>query len=101
VGPRYSGSKNEERKLASCYIQSLKIARKHGIKSLSFPAISTGIYGYPMKDAAHIALSTVIHELKMNPGVDLVRFVLYDSKALDLHEKVLKSIIDNHFNSVD
>jgi O-acetyl-ADP-ribose deacetylase (regulator of RNase III) len=101
VGPRYSGSDKAEEKLASCYIQSLKIARKQGIKSLSFPAISTGVYRYPMKEAARIALSTVIHELEMNPSVDLVRFVLYDNEAFEIYENVLRSIINNDFHIVD
>ena len=92
VGPRYSGSNQDKEKLASCYINSLKIARDNDIKSISFPAISTGVYGYPMEAAAIIALSTVINELEKNPGIDLVRFVLYDSEGLDIYDKVLKSI---------
>ena len=92
VGPRYSGSNQDKEKLASCYINSLKIARDNDIKSISFPAISTGVYGYPMEAAAKIALSTVINELEKNPGIDLVRFVLYDSEGLDIYDKVLKSI---------
>ena len=96
VGSRYSGLNKDKEKLASCYINSLKIARDNDIKSVSFPAISTGVYGYPMEEAAKIALSTVINELEENPGIDLVRFVLYDSKALVIHEKALKSIFSNN-----
>ena len=101
VGPRYSGLNKDKEKLASCYINSLKIARYNDIKSVSFPAISTGIYGYPMEAAAKIALSTVINELEKNPGVDLVRFVLYDSKGLDIYDKVIKSINKDNYTIID
>ncbi len=101
VGPRYSGLNKDKEKLASCYINSLKIARYNDIKSVSFPAISTGVYGYPMEAAAKIALSTVINELEKNPGVDLVRFVLYDSKGLDIYDKVIKSINKDNYTIID
>lgn len=97
VGPRYSGANKDKEKLASCYINSLKIAQDNDIKSISFPAISTGVYGYPMESAAKIALSTVINELKKNSDVDLVRFVLYDSKGLDIYDKILKSISKDNY----
>ena len=92
VGPRYSGSNIDKEELASCYINSLKIARDNNIKSISFPAISTGIYGYPMEASAKIALNTVINELKKKSGIDLVRFVLYNSKAFDIYKSVMKSV---------
>jgi len=101
VGPRYSGLNKDKEKLASCYINSLKIARDNDIKSISFPAISTGVYGYPMESAAKIALSTVINVLEKNPGVDLVRFVLYDSKGLDIYDRVLKSINKDNYTIID
>jgi len=101
VGPRYSGLNKDKEKLASCYINSLKIARDNDIKSISFPAISTGVYGYPMESAAKIALSTVINDLEKNPGVDLVRFVLYDSKGLDIYDRVLKSINKDNYTIID
>jgi O-acetyl-ADP-ribose deacetylase (regulator of RNase III) len=89
VGPRYSGINKDKENLSSCYINSLKIARDNNIKSISFPAISTGVYGYPIEAAAKIALNTVINELKKYSGVDVVRFVLYDSKAIKIYEKTL------------
>jgi O-acetyl-ADP-ribose deacetylase (regulator of RNase III) len=93
VGPRYSGIKKDKEDLASCYRTSLKIARENNIRSVSFPAISTGVYGYPMDDATAIALSTVIDDLKEKSGVDLVRFVLYDSSAFHIYEKMLTSLM--------
>jgi O-acetyl-ADP-ribose deacetylase (regulator of RNase III) len=92
VGPVYSGSSEDPEKLARCYRESLRLARENNIKSISFPALSTGYFGYPIEEAAEVALKTVADELKKKPGVELVRFVLYDSKALDVHEKALDSI---------
>ena len=91
VGPIYSGSSEDPEKLASCYMKSLRLAKENKIKSISFPALSTGYFGYPLEEAAKIALETVANELKKIPEIDLVRFVLYDSKSLEVHEKVLDS----------
>ncbi len=91
IGPIYSGSPEDPEKLASCYRKSLRLAKENKIKSISFPALSTGYFGYPLEEAAKIALETVANELKKIPEIDLVRFVLYDSKSLEVHEKVLDS----------
>jgi len=92
VGPIYSGSADDPKNLASCYKESLKLAQNKQIKSISFPALSTGYFGYPLKDAARIALETVISELKNTNKIGLVRFVLFDSKAFEVHEEILNSI---------
>lgn len=91
VGPIYSGSAEDSELLASCYRESLKLASKKGIKSVSFPAISTGAFGYPMKEAAEVALKTVVEILKDHPEIKLVRFVLHDLKALNVHKEILQS----------
>jgi O-acetyl-ADP-ribose deacetylase (regulator of RNase III) len=93
VGPIYSGSPEDPEKLASCYRESLKLAKENNIKSISFPALSTGAFGYPVEEAAKIALKTVKDELEKSPEIELVRFVLYNLKALEVHEKVLDSIL--------
>jgi len=95
VGPVYSGSSKDPVKLASCYRESLKLAYENGIKSIAFPALSTGYFGYPLEEAAKIALKTVVDELNKNSAFNLVRFVLYDTNFLSVHEKTLKSIIMN------
>ena len=95
VGPVYSGSSKDPVKLASCYQESLKLAYENGIKSIAFPALSTGYFGYPLEEAAKIALKTVVDELNKNSAFHLVRFVLYDTNSLNVHEKTLKSIIVN------
>lgn len=92
VGPIYSGSSEDPEILASCYRESLRLAKENKIRSIAFPALSTGYFGYPVEKAAKIALETVIDELRKSPTIDLVRFVLYDSKTLEIHEKALELI---------
>ncbi len=67
VGPIYSASKQDPILLANCYRNSMDLARDHDVKSIAFPAISAGVYGYPMEDAARIALTTVIAWLDKHP----------------------------------
>ena len=93
VGPIYSGSSKDLEKLASCYKESLKLAEEYGIKSIAFPALSTGYFGYPIKEAANIALRTVVDELNKKGTINLVRFVLFDKNSLSVHEKALESIL--------
>ncbi len=93
VGPVYSGSESDPKNLASCYKESLKIAQKNDIKSISFPALSTGYFGYPMRDAAKIALKTIIDELSKGTNIELVKFVLYDDNSYSIHKEVLDSIL--------
>lgn len=93
VGPVYQdGLKGEPRLLASCYRESLKLASAKGIKSLAFPSISTGAYGYPMAAAAKIALKTVKEYLAEHPEIKLARFVLFGLSAYQTYEEALKEI---------
>jgi len=93
VGPVYSGSPEDPRLLESCYRESLRLAEQRGIKSISFPAISTGVFGYPIEEAAEVALRTILEVLRKPSKIRLVRFVLYDYDALRIHEKALKSLL--------
>jgi len=93
VGPVYSGSLEDSKLLESCYRESLRLAEEHGINSVSFPSISTGAFGYPIEDAARIALRTVVEMLRKKSKIRLVRFVLHDADALQVHEKVLRSLM--------
>lgn len=93
VGPRYSGSKQDKEKLRLCYINCLKIAKKNNIGSVSFPAISTGVYGYPVRESAKIALSAVIDFIKNDSSIHLIRFILFDSNVYDIYENELESIL--------
>ena len=91
VGPIYkNGLAGEPELLASCYRESLKLASARGIKSLAFPSISTGIYGYPLADAARIALGAVKAYLQEHPEIELVRFVLFGQQAFEAYAAALQ-----------
>lgn len=92
VGPRYSGSPKDAELLSSAYRKSLELCTEHKISSISFPSISTGVYGYPVEEASIIALKTVINYLKDHPEIKLVRFVLFDSKTYKAYEEALKEL---------
>ena len=93
VGPVYrDGKQGEPDLLTNCYRRSLEVAREHGIKSIAFPSISTGVYSYPVDDAARIALSTVKQELKQHGQIDLVRFVLFDKRTFDAYAQAMESL---------
>ncbi len=95
VGPVYrDGSSGEERLLASAYRSSLRLAVENGIKSVAFPSLSTGAYGYPLADAANVALRTVTEFLQNEQhGLDLVRFVLFDRRSLEGFESAIARIL--------
>jgi len=94
VGPIYHGGRSgEAQTLANAYRNSLVLALQHGIKSLAFPSISTGAYGYPIAPAAAIALRTVTEYLQAHPEVELVRFVLFDQVAYDAYRQALDDLI--------
>ena len=83
VGPIYhGGAKDEAELLASCYRRSLEVAVQNNLKSVAFAAISCGIYGYPIPEAACIALSTVKTFVESHPQIELVRFVLFSDDVL-------------------
>ncbi len=91
VGPIYhSSGKKAPDLLASCYRRSMEVASQNKLKSIAFPSISTGAYGYPMAEAAPIALKTVIDYLKAHPDIEKVRFVLFGQEAYQAYEKSLK-----------
>ena len=93
VGPvYYDGRSGEPETLASAYRRSLEIAAENGLRSVAFPSISTGAYGYPVEQAAPIALSTVIGYLQQHPELKLVRFVLYDTPTFDVYRQALQEL---------
>ena len=94
VGPVYQGgTKGEAALLKSAHLESLKLASARQLNSIAFPAISTGVYGYPVNEAAHIALKTVIDYLKEHSDIELVRFVLFGRKTYDTFAEELKKLI--------
>lgn len=92
VGPIYRGGKNNEPELlASCYRNCLKIAKEKGLKTISFPAISTGVYGYPKEEAANIAIGEVISFLKGNNLPEEVHFVVIGDNV-EIYRKKLEAL---------
>lgn len=82
VGPVWhGGARGEPEKLASCYRRSLRLAASAGLASIAFPAISTGVYGYPLEPATHTALMTVANELPAVPGIRRVVFCCFGDAA--------------------
>ena len=93
VGPVYRGSSEDPVLLRSCYQNSLKLARENGIKSVSFPAISAGIFGYPIAEAAKVSLEAVHDFLLLNSEVELVRFVLFKPTDFEVYRQALEELI--------
>jgi len=93
VGPVYRGGGHKEAALLeSAYRRSLERASERDLKSLSFPAVSMGVYGYPPEEGARIALRTVIDYLKENKGIERVRFVLFNRSTYDVFSEVLRTL---------
>lgn len=93
VGPIYSGSIDDERLLASAYQSCLNLAEQLQVKSISFPSLSTGIYGYPLELAAPIALRTIIEHIKEPTCLQQVLMVLFGESAYKVHEQALDKLV--------
>ena len=94
VGPVWNnGKSNEAEKLANCYRNSLQLALENKIESIAFPNISTGIYGYPKKEAATIAIKTVSDLLQQNPSLPKVYFVCFDEENYSIYKSIIASNI--------
>jgi O-acetyl-ADP-ribose deacetylase (regulator of RNase III) len=94
VGPRWRGGHaGEPETLASAYRSSLDVARDEGLRTVAFPSISTGAYGYPVAEAARVALRTCVDWIQSNPGaLDEVRFVLFSAADLDTYRAALAEL---------
>ena len=92
LGPVYGQDRPEAELLARCYRNSLALAEDNSAESIAFPAISTGIFGYPAQEAAEVALQSVREEAEGLERVRLVRFVLFGEKDLEVHERVLSGL---------
>ncbi len=91
LGPVYGQDKPEQELLASCYRNALRLAEEKGIATVAFPAISTGVFGYPPAEAADIAYRTIIGEIPGCRSLRNIRFVLFGEKDLAIHEKALQN----------
>jgi O-acetyl-ADP-ribose deacetylase (regulator of RNase III) len=92
VGPVWHGGhRGEAELLASCYRRSLEIASEHHVRSIAFPSISTGVYGYPFEEAAAIAFATVNEYLDAQPqSLDKVVFCCFSTRDLEVYRKLLR-----------
>jgi O-acetyl-ADP-ribose deacetylase (regulator of RNase III) len=96
VGPVYrGGEQGEEKLLASCYRAAVRLSEEHSIQSVAFPAISTGAYGYPIREAANIAVGTALDELANTTHLHHIRFVLFDVAAVKAYLAVAKELQNN------
>jgi len=92
LGPVYGQDDPADELLAACYRNALNLAEQEGLASIGFPAISTGAFGYPIEEAAPIALATVRDEAPKRSSVTLVRFTLFGESDLEAHERALASL---------
>jgi O-acetyl-ADP-ribose deacetylase (regulator of RNase III) len=97
VGPvYYGGDQGEAEKLASCHRESIRLADEQGLQSIAFPAISTGVFGYPVAQAAAVAVSSTVDALGSAHRVKTVRFVLFDAGTLREYERAAEDFLCSH-----
>jgi O-acetyl-ADP-ribose deacetylase len=93
VGPIFrDGNHRESEALASCHLESIRVADEHGLASIAFPAISTGAFGYPISEAAPIAISSAVDALSWAKYVTLCRFVLFDVSTVRAFERAAQKL---------
>lgn len=92
LGPVYGQDEPSDKLLADCYRNAVRLAEQEDLKSIAFPSISTGAFGYPVKEAAEIALRTVVDETASLQNIQVIRFVLYGTSARKVHEEVLETL---------
>ncbi len=92
LGPVYGKDHPSDSLLASCYREALGLAETHGLDSVASPAISTGVFGYPMEEAAQVAFRTITEEAPGLSAVRRIRFVLFSEKDRRLHARVLNEL---------
>jgi len=92
VGPVYRGTRDDSRLLTACYHSCLKLAVQHQIATIAFPAISCGVYGYPIHEACRIAVDTTCNFLETNETIKLVRFILFSADNLKVYQDYLAKL---------
>lgn len=88
LGPVYGRDKPGEKLLADCYINALRVADAKGAESIAFPAISTGIFGYPVEEAANVAFKAIQSQLPFLKNIKLIRMVLWGKEDFEIHKKL-------------
>lgn len=89
VGPVYRGVPRDRELLSACYRNSLELAVRHRLTSIAFPAISCGVYGYPMEEACRVAIETTAKFLEAHPSIEKVIFVLFSDADLKVYQDCL------------
>jgi O-acetyl-ADP-ribose deacetylase (regulator of RNase III) len=92
VGPVYSGKPQDSQLLTNCYFNSLSLAVEHNLTTIAFPAISCGVYGYPIEDACKIAVDSSCNFLKANPSLMKIIFILFSEKDCAVYQARIKSM---------
>jgi O-acetyl-ADP-ribose deacetylase len=93
VGPVWNGGKNnEDNLLSNCYKNSLKLAEENKIRTIAFPAISTGIYSFPLERATKIAVNEVKKFVEKNESIEKVIFVCFDEETFDVYERIVNDL---------
>lgn len=93
LGPVYGRDEPASKLLANCYQNALKLAEEYQIDSIAFPAISTGVFGYPMKEAAAVAFKAIKEMIPQLKYVKRIRFVLYSKSDLEIHENSFSALL--------
>jgi len=96
LGPIFGLDKPENKLLADCYRNALKLAEEYKIESIAFPAISTGAFGYPVEEAAEVAFRAIIEIIPKLQYVKKIRFVLYINSDFDIHEKTFSRLVSSN-----
>ena len=92
----FGGAAGEREKLASCYSSCLELAVQYGIKSIAFPSISTGVYHFPLEEAARIAVGTARSFIEEHPGkLDVIKWVLFDDNTYSVYSDVIDSAVND------
>lgn len=96
LGPVFGSDKPEDKLLADCYRNALHLAEEKAIDSIAFPAISTGAFGYPLKEATEIAINTIKNTIPKLKNIKLIRFVLYGSAAMVTYGSLMESVFTDN-----
>jgi O-acetyl-ADP-ribose deacetylase (regulator of RNase III) len=94
LGPVYGQDHPEDQLLANCYENALELAEKNGVKTIAFPSISTGAFGYPPEEAARVSLQAIKEEAPNLSSVKKIRIVLWGKAAMETHQKILQEVVE-------
>jgi O-acetyl-ADP-ribose deacetylase (regulator of RNase III) len=94
LGPVYGKGEPVDEKLADCYRNALALAEENGIRSIAFPAISTGAFGYPLEEATRVAVKKVLAKIELGTSLQHIRFVLHGEDDKSVYDQVVGDMVD-------